>query len=392
MIILRIFIVGFVALLPTQDKDGNKSLTIVVATMPPHVPVIVFPTSDAATYAAETRQAACWLDIIKNLDNNGPLDNGCKGCAAIKLNRQTLSIKNPVPGSLTFAAGRQWWRPADLLGAVPRTREEARDWSWLPEMDDLAGHHAPMKPEYNNPAPTAAREGLLDLSGAQGSVESYHLAETVEDPDGCHGSEYVGEKWPPSIATTDYELTDTQHALEIYGNGVSFVRPLSFKHQGWPIGSPRQAVTDQVMIEVHIKDPDAVLELLDSNGKTRTIKITPRYGNVVDLLIANLTPLPDQKKPDNCSKEQKNGWPPKALDMKCRLEVGHYPHYYEMAENGGDPQKIAFGMDWRRIESSRINLPEDQAPGVILAVSVPTGSFIKGGVARPLCTPLGYTQ
>jgi len=41
-----------------------------------------------------------------------------------------------------------------MFGAVPKTRDEAKDFSWLPRMRDLAGHDVSMNdylydPDYN---------------------------------------------------------------------------------------------------------------------------------------------------------------------------------------------------------------------------------------------------
>ena len=350
MFLLRLFITGLVALVPSAD---GKNLTLVVQELraddPKHIPMLLFPCK-AAGCAYDVAYIAKGLNLKENINNDGLLFWETETFGGVRMKGMEVFISNLPPGALSLVGARRSNRLLDWLGAVPQTRTEGMDISWVPSMKNIVPRAGTMGPQFIWDPSEKEVAGILKLHDIQGEVKSYSFSKTLES---------------------------------VPGGLDTFVRSLSFKTKHSWIGSPRQVVTDTAVIEIPIYSSYIELSVQPFGGsRSDIVKVEPTKG-IVNVLIANLTPIPsveDEKRMVRSSASSAHS-------------ASHFPLYLRLAETSGllgeDEKSTApvLGMKSRKILAREA---ECESPGIIKAVSLRTHE--SGGLHRTICTLVTFDE
>jgi subtilase family protein len=329
MFTLRLFVMGLVALVPSDD---SKDLMLVLQNAShvgthPHVPVLVCDPQQSNCRMSDRNE---WAEIVQALN----LDVSGKG-AGLMLKGEEISLLGPIPGELRVQRGRErhWWHK--FIGICPTELLQAADVDWVPAIPEFDPSAGVIDESHLNSPSQKQIAALLPLVGVKGVMMSYH-----------------------------YPALREEHR--------AYVHSLTFKTKGSgvPMRAVRQAAPDVALIELQIKDPKVRIELRSFAGATRYLELAPRPGGrVVDLLLGNLTPLGGMGAP---------------IQNDSILE--HFNLYYRLSEVAPDRPKLPHIGD-RRVDANRV---ARELPSVIRLVSRQRGAA--GGVDRPVCTKAEFVR
>jgi len=253
MFILRIYLMGLVALVP--HIDGDNSLALVLPASRSHLPAVVFPCpSGPALCDLDAPSIAYDLGITTNLDSDGLLAFEDERFGAMELDGAVLSLSTPAKPDarheLVFASGRVS-RASDVTGSVPETSHEARAFDWVPRVAAVFPDHGSL------------RGSLSDLH-KQGVIASYLELRNVR-----------------GVASV-YALTEM-------GQMIPAFRFRVFHSFGGYRSVIRQAVAEVVIVDLEMEGAAAELKVQRKDG-CHSVALTPVDGRA-EILIGNLAPF-----------------------------------------------------------------------------------------------------
>jgi hypothetical protein len=238
MPMLRLFLVGLVGLAPSFH-EGELFITLPSTVGQPeeHFPVLVY---DTKRNGGEPND---WSEIAYKL---GVVGDPRQKPGGILLKGELIEIRKGVKeGSLDFVLNRRQRRWYDWIGAFPKNRYEATDFSWVPFMDSFSLRSASLRKPSEIQEKVAA---VMEIEKVKGCVTTFSLAQR-------------GEKVPS----------------------------LTFRKPGTPClpWTFRQAVADVVLVSMELKDSQVTILI---GG--RRLKLKSESGKDIDVLLGNLTRMP----------------------------------------------------------------------------------------------------
>lgn len=255
---LHIYVVGLVALVPHFGGDNSLAayLPTVTGTCEEHVPVVLFPCSDAKECAFDAASIAADLKIGLY---SGLLGSGAHyGGMRLDRERVTVSVasKGDALHDLVLAGGRVA-RASDVTGALPQTRSEAKALDWLPNLGAISADHRHLRKDLREPKDGTEVAGIFDLQDVQGTVRVLRMAE-------MNGQ----------VPVIKFEVTSLGQSLTVL----------------------RQAVPEVVEIDIEMQGEAATLTAKkysykkeECTGKDcRSVTLPSTSGGSVDILVANL--------------------------------------------------------------------------------------------------------
>lgn len=335
---LRIFVMGLVALVPSEDRTD---LTVVLqeARHHDHYPLLVYECENVYPRTADCERSddpnLPDERVRRFLRSKSVIRNGNASSSAVVFEGQELKISGLVRGKLLFNSSwdADWWHR--VTGVVPESRTELHSFSWVPEMAKVSPAAGRIARRHLYEPNASEVAGLLWLEGIEGTVQSYGLANLRNE-----------------------------------------IRSLTFKNsnQDLPVWDFKQALTDILMIDVPIDGDTVELTFKGFSGGEIKRKLKPReWDRTVDVLLANIGPIPEY-----CPEDE---------------EAHHFAFYYDLAEQQNVEREIP-EVGRARIESAGLEPP---LPRVIQFVG--EGSCLRrvaslasraGGVlmgsSRPICT------
>lgn len=330
---LRLFVMGLVALVPSKD---HRSLSLVLPNDAEHFPVLI----------CDPASEGCTMNLAEEVTTSLRVRDQPRG---VVLNGSEVTFEGLQPATehgQGLAPARGERRRHFLLGLanLPKAAQEIQDFSWVPTMRRISARAATIDPTYlQNPDPKKL-SGLVKLTGVQGTVRVFSLAE---------------------IAST----------TQCFGNADLAV--VKYKGNKWYSRSRmRQAAADILLIEIPVVAKELTVALSAGGGPQKTkLTLKPKNpGQTVDILIGNITALGNEGA--FTAEEQQ------------RALSGHFKHYYGLAM-GFDPAKDPVRLPRigrRRVPARGLDPRLEDMPEVIRVVSVEKDSEGVGGACRPMCT------
>ena len=255
MVIVRIFLMGLVALVPTEKANDNKLMVIVpnviTLTHHNHFPVFVWDKRSYGDNLGEASYIAQDLQLglkPEEIQFGGYLLDG-----------QTIAIEPMTSNKLEFVGGIGKGPSRRRVAAAMPDVKNAHNFGWIPSMTTLTDGKGALDDRYFGNPKRADVAGQMQLRARGGRVMTYSFA---------------GEGTVPSMR---------------------------FVGLGWtPVQTCRQAVADVAVIEMTYQKsevpPDGLL--FEGRGydsaRTWSVKLKPYVaddGDRIDVLIGNLTPM-----------------------------------------------------------------------------------------------------
>ncbi len=325
MFILRLFITGWVALVP-ELAGGPLNVIVPNAVERSHFAVLSFDPKDVVSTSGRND----WQGIAQAL-------NGGSDGAGWLLAGERLSIPGraflPLALEHSFTSGGA--RPVTGMGAIPVTEEESWDFTLVPDLGKVASVDGRVD-ETLISHPTRERVNAL-LSLTQGYVRTYSLARDLDS-----GGQDAGD-----------------------------VLALGFSSSGSPPASCAGALAEMIVVEIPVAAQSIRVEAAAfAGGPVSWVTLRPQPGaTTVDLLLGNLP------------KAQR-------LRADQRLASGHFAHYYELLATAPQAAQRVVPVLCPSVAEPRALAPASVAAVKPPKVYVTTvESSLRGSFARPICTP-----
>lgn len=348
MITLRIFLIGLIALVP---DFGHGTLKVVLQdvreTHSPHYAMIVY---ECKNLPDEESRKTCGT-VTHNGLSPRVLSYSSKFDYRL-LDHEFVRLSGAVPGFLTFKRGsRKGQIGSGITGSVPRNREEAQDFSWVPEMAKISPRHSKINNDLLGEGLGGQIAAVIDLRNAEGSVSVFGLVDIDQE-----------------------------------------VRSFTFKRRASdsPLIDNRQALADVTLIEIAVplfgedieKAPSVTFNVKGRHGKSSNLELAlAPYEKSIDVVIGNLAPF------------LKRG---NACDAPEPIFDEHFEFYYELAAAPPPEYREAEIPFKGRKKAPKMNLEYPPPPIVDFIgtsyCSRQVGDGFPSSSNRPICTQVVFEQ
>jgi hypothetical protein len=364
--ILRVYIIGLMAFVPSQD--GKRMVVLMVdardgyhatdgSFFPPHVPMLLARAASCKGDCEADLEAAAGSLLSGIAEQRAPrLRKALDGGTLWRIDGDDLAVLSPRMRGAASTGLEVVRRPAATgmratSPAMPAQAADVADFGWVPKVSDVVSEAGDIDRDCLAPQP---RKGLVvgRLALDRGTLRTYRMTEFYHDLQGGVPSFL----YKPLAA------------------GSAIVAPSS------PSLAAARGIADWTVVDIPIQGCEVTLEaksFRDPAAKPRTITLAPaqcKANQVVEVALIN---LPDQSLRDKLA-ENDHQHGPEGI-------ASHFQIYYELAQSRPAwRERLVPVVTDQYVEPEKVG--QEKETSLLLQALDLLGSGRGGTYSRPICT------
>ena len=365
--ILRVYIIGLIAFVPSQD--GKRMAVLMVdardgyhaadgSYFPPHVPMLLARAGSCKGACEADLKAAAGSLLSGVAEQRAPrLRKALDGGTLWRIDGEDLAVISPGVRTAAITGLEVVRRPAATgmtrvtTLVMPAKVGDVADFGWVPQLSDVVSDAGGVDPDCLAPQP---RKGLVvgRLALDRGTLRTYRMTEFYRELKGGVPSFL----YKPLAA------------------GSAVVAPVS------PSLAAARGIADWTVVDIPIQGCEVTLEaksFRDPSAKPRTITLAPAKCKANQIVEVALMNLPDQSLRDELAENDHEHGP--------EGTASHFQIYYELAKSRPSwRERLVPIVTGEYVEPEKVGQKEETS---LLLRDLDLLDSGRGGTySRPICT------